>query len=307
MVHIFLPIANVTVPITLLLGLGGLVGFLSGLFGVGGGFLLTPMLMMVGIPPEVAAASSTNMIVAAGVSGTLAHARNGNVDFKLGTIILVGGLIGGTLGTDIVRYLRTLGNFDFVVKFTYVVMLILVGLFMFQESVGALRKRKAGVENEECKPSRAREFVTRLPLQLYFPVSEIKGSALVLVGLGFIIGILTALMGIGGGFIMLPIMIYLLGIPTLKAVGTSGFTIVCAAINVTMAQATINDSVDMVLAILLLLGSPIGAQFGVKISRRLGGEQLRVIFSVIVLAVMVKMLYQLMAKPAVLFALGGGH
>ncbi|MEW6448521.1 MAG: sulfite exporter TauE/SafE family protein [Bacillota bacterium] len=303
--HIFLPIANMSVPVALVLGLGGSVGFLSGLFGVGGGFLLTPMLMMAGVPPAVATASDTNQIVAASVSGTLAHSRNGNVDFKLGMIMLIGGLIGGTFGTDVVRHLRGLGNFDFVVKSAYVVMLLFVGVFMLQESLRALRHRKkAGAVEGVSHPS---GIASRLPARVYFPVSGIECSVVALVGLGFLIGILAALMGVGGGFIMLPVMIYLLGIPTLKAVGTSIFTVVFTAINVTMAQATVNDTVDVVLAVVLLIGSSLGAQIGAKISRRLAGEQLRVAFSVIVLAVMVKMFYQLVTKPASLFILGGGH
>jgi len=305
--HIFLPIANMNVPILLVLGLGGVVGFLSGLFGVGGGFLLTPMLMMAGLPPAVATASDTNQIVAASVSGTLAHSRSGNVDFKLGAIILIGGLIGGTFGTDVVRHLRTLGNFDFVVKSAYVVMLLFVGAFMLQESLRALRRRKTGTVSGGQNPSGPPGFVARLPVRLYFPVSDIECSVVALIALGFLIGVLAALMGVGGGFIMLPVMIYLLGIPTLKAVGTSIFTVVFTAINVTMAQATVNDTVDVVLAVLLLIGSSIGAQLGAKISRRLAGEQLRVAFSAIVLAVMVKMLCQLLNKPASLFLLGGGH
>lgn len=305
--HIFLPIANMNMPILMVLGLGGVVGFLSGLFGVGGGFLLTPLLIMAGVPPAVATASDTNQIVAASVSGTLAHSRNGNVDFKLGTIILVGGLIGGTFGTDMVRYLRSLGNFDFVVKLAYVVMLFCVGIFMFQESLRALRCKKAGKAAEKQAACSTPRFATRLPLRIYFPVSGIECSVVALVALGFLIGILAALMGVGGGFIMLPVMIYLLGIPTLKAVGTSIFTVVFTAINVTLAQATVNGTVDVVLAVLLLIGSSLGAQFGAKISRRLAGEQLRVAFSAIVLAVMAKMLYQLVTKPASLFVIGGGH
>ncbi|RDV81199.1 sulfite exporter TauE/SafE family protein [Ammonifex thiophilus] len=300
--HIFLPIANMDLPFLAVLGLGGVVGFLSGLFGVGGGFLLTPVLLMVGVPPAVATASDTNQIVAASVSGTVAHARSGNVDFKLGSIILVGGLLGGTIGTDLVRHLRTLGHFDFVVKVAYVVMLLSVGVFMFQESLRALRRREHALETPHPP-----KWVRTLPWRLYFPVSGIECSALALLLLGFLIGMLAAIMGVGGGFIMLPVMIYLLGIPTLKAVGTSIFTVVFTAINVTLAQATVNGTVDVVLAVLLLLGSSIGAQLGAKVSRRLAGEQLRIAFSIIVLAVMAKMLYQLVTPPPVLFAFGGGH
>ncbi|MGO0122907.1 sulfite exporter TauE/SafE family protein [Desulfothermobacter acidiphilus] len=300
--HIFLPIANMNLPFLGILGLGGVVGFLSGLFGVGGGFLLTPVLLMVGVPPAVATASDTNQIVAASVSGTVAHARSGNVDFKLGSIILVGGLLGGTFGTDLVRYLRTLGQFDFVVKIAYVVMLLVVGIFMFQESLRALKRKEPGAETPH-----APRWVQSLPWRMSFPVSGIECSALALLLLGFLIGLLAAIMGVGGGFIMLPVMIYLLGIPTLKAVGTSILTVVFTAINVTLAQASVNGTVDVVLAVLLLVGSSIGAQLGAKVSRRLAGEQLRIAFSLIVLMVMAKMLYQLVATPPVLFAFGGGH
>ncbi|HHW42630.1 TSUP family transporter [Desulfofundulus thermobenzoicus] len=290
----------------LVLGLGGIVGLLSGLFGVGGGFLLTPLLMMAGIPPAVAAASDTNQIVAASASGTFAHGRAGNVDFKLGLIMLVGGLIGGTAGTGLVRVLRQLGNFDFVVKIVYVLMLLVVGSFMFMESFNALRKRGAPGPAPAKKPG-GPGLASRLPMKTYFPVSGIECSVVALFGLGFLIGVLAALMGVGGGFIMLPVMIYILGIPTLKAVGTSLFTVVFTAVNVTLAQAIVNETVDVVLALLLLLGSAIGAQFGVRIGRRLKGEQLRIIFSLIVLGVMVKMAHDLLVTPSSLIVLGGGH
>ncbi|BAF60442.1 predicted permease [Pelotomaculum thermopropionicum SI] len=299
-----MPIARMPMTVFSVLGMGGVVGLLSGLFGVGGGFLLTPLLMMAGVPPAVATASDTNQIVAASASGTLAHSRSGNVDFKLGFIILVGGLIGGSYGTELVRVLRGMGNFDFVVKIAYVVMLFSVGLFMFFEGLHALRSRN--VPREKKDPAVVR-YLSRLPLQMDFQVSGIRCSVIGLFLLGFLIGILAALMGVGGGFIMLPVMIYLIGIPTIKAVGTSIFTVVFTSINVTIAQSVLNGTVDLVLAILLLIGSSIGAQLGVRLGRMLRGEQLRVIFSVIVLAVAVKILYDLLAVPSSLIVLGGGH
>jgi len=304
MTQVFLPIARMPMSVISVLGMGGAVGLLSGLFGVGGGFLLTPLLMMAGVPPAVATASDTNQIVAASASGTLAHSRSGNVDFKLGFIILVGGLIGGSYGTELVRILRGMGNFDFVVKIAYVVMLLSVGMFMFIEGLHALRNRNRTVEKRE---SGAARLLNRLPLQMDFPVSGIRCSVIGLFALGFLIGILAALMGVGGGFIMLPVMIYLIGIPTIKAVGTSIFTVVFTSVNVTIAQSILNGTVDLVLAILLLIGSSIGAQVGVRIGRMLKGEQLRVIFSVIVLGVAVKILYDLLAAPSSLIVLGGGH
>ncbi|KUO73220.1 MAG: permease [Desulfosporosinus sp. BRH_c37] len=303
---IFLPIARMPISIFAILGMGGLVGLLSGLFGVGGGFLLTPLLMWMGIPPAVAVASDTNQIVAASVSGTIAHSRNKNVDFKLGFIILVGSLVGGSFGTSLVKVLQSLGNFDFVLKSTYVVMLLAVGTFMLIESINSLRK-KSKKDTGTPKDSAAMRFMNKLPIKMHFEVSGIDCSVISLFILGLLIGVLAALMGVGGGFIMLPVMIYLLGMPTIKAVGTSVFVIIFTAINVTMAQSSLNHTVDVVLAIVLLIGSSIGAQVGAKIGKKLPAEQLRVLFSVIVLAVMAKMLVSLVVAPTSLISLGGGH
>lgn len=301
---IFFPIARMPISIVSILGLGGIVGLLSGLFGVGGGFLLTPLLMMLGIPPAVAVASDTNQIVAASASGTLAHAKNKNVDFKLGFIMLIGGLVGGSLGTLLVSFLRSMGNFDFVLKSAYVVMLLFVGTFMFIESINSLRKKEdAGSK----KPSAVKRFMNRMPLKMHFAVSGIESSAIVLFAIGLLVGVLAALMGVGGGFIMLPIMIYLIGMPTHNAVGTSIFVIIFTAINVTVANSTLNHTVDLVLAMVLLIGSSIGAQFGAKLGKKLKAEQLRVVFSAIVLMVMVKMLVDLLVTPSAMIVLGGGH
>ncbi|MBF7082961.1 sulfite exporter TauE/SafE family protein [Desulfallas sp. Bu1-1] len=306
---IFFPIARMPISVFTILGLGGAVGLLSGLFGVGGGFLMTPLLMMLGVPPAIAVASDTNQIVAASASGTLAHSRQKNVDFKLGFIILVGGLVGGSIGTVLVKMLRSLGNFDFVLKLAYVVMLFLVGTFMFIESITALKKLKtkeAGAHKIK-KTSAVTRFMNKLPMRMYFEVSGIESSVLALFVLGLLIGILSALMGVGGGFIMLPVMIYLIGMPTHNAVGTSIFVIIFTAINVTLAQSAINHTVDLVLAIVLLIGSSIGAQFGAKLGKKLKGEQLRVVFSLIVLLVMVKILVDLVVTPSTMIVMGGGH
>ncbi|MFZ5632680.1 MAG: sulfite exporter TauE/SafE family protein [Bacillota bacterium] len=303
---IFFPIARMPISAFAILGLGGAVGLLSGLFGVGGGFLMTPLLMMMGVPPAVAVASDTNQIVAASTSGAIAHSKNRNVDFKLGFIILAGGLIGGNLGTLLVKALRSLGNFDFVLKVAYVVMLLVVGGFMFIESLSSLKKQKP----EMVMPGKAfavDRFMKRLPVRMYFEVSGIECSVIALFALGLTIGVLSALMGVGGGFIMLPVMIYLIGMPTHKAVGTSIFVVIFTAINVTVAQSVLNHTVDLMLAIVLLIGSSIGAQFGAMLGRKLKGEQLRVAFSVIVLLVMVKMLVGLLAAPSAMIVVEGGH
>ncbi|MCL6477543.1 MAG: sulfite exporter TauE/SafE family protein [Peptococcaceae bacterium] len=303
---IFFPIARMPISAFAIVGLGGAVGLLSGLFGVGGGFLMTPLLMMMGVPPAVAVASDTNQIVAASTSGAMAHSKNKNVDFKLGFVILAGGLIGGNLGTILVKVLRSLGNFDFVLKVAYVVMLLAVGGFMFFESLSSLKKKKPAAV-VSGKPSAVERFMKRLPARMYFEVSDIECSVLALFALGLTIGVLSALMGVGGGFIMLPVMIYLIGMPTHKAVGTSIFVVIFTAINVTIAQSILNHTVDLMLAIVLLIGSSIGAQFGAMLGKRLKGEQLRVAFSVIVLLVMVKMLVGLLAAPSAMIVVGGGH
>ncbi|MFZ5597459.1 MAG: sulfite exporter TauE/SafE family protein [Bacillota bacterium] len=303
---IFFPIARMPISVFAILGLGGTVGLLSGLFGVGGGFLMTPLLMMMGVPPAVAVASDTNQIVAASTSGALAHSKNKNVDFKLGFVILLGGLAGGSLGTLLVKVLRSLGNFDFVLNIAYVIMLLAVGGFMFFESINSLKKKDGHKEQPQGAPGGGR-LMKSMPLKMYFEVSGIESSALVLFILGILIGVLSALMGVGGGFIMLPIMIYLIGIPTHKAVGTSIFVVIFTSINVTISQSSLNHTVDLMLAIFLLIGSSIGAQFGAMIGKKLKGEQLRVAFSVIVLLVMAKMAVSLVTTPSALIVLGGGH
>ncbi|GBF33275.1 membrane protein [Desulfocucumis palustris] len=303
---IFFPIARMPISVAAILGLGGVVGLLSGLFGVGGGFLMTPLLMMMGVPPAVAVASDTNQIVAASASGTIAHSKSKNVDYKLGFIILLGGLAGGSLGTVVVKILRGLGNFDFVLKSSYVLMLLLVGTFMFIESLSALKKKDVDVSAGR-KPSAVARFMAKMPVRMYFEVSGIESSLIALFGLGLLVGVLSAVMGVGGGFIMLPVMIYFIGMPTHNAVGTSIFVIIFTAINVTIAQSVLNHTVDLVLALVLLIGSSIGAQFGAKLGKKLKAEQLRVVFSLIVLAVMVKMLADLLIVPSSLIGLGGGH
>lgn len=305
---IYLPIAGNSVNIFILLGLGGLVGFLSGLFGVGGGFLMTPLLIMVGIPPLVAAASDSNQIVAASTSATYAHYRMGNVDFKMGFLLLIGGVVGGTVGVQFIKVLRSMGNADFVIKITYVVMLSVVGSYMFWESLQNLRK--APVRTEEVtdrKPSLYMRAVRALPWQMEFPKSAVTLSPLLPLILGVFVGILAAIMGVGGGFIMVPVMVYLLRMPMHVVVGTSLFQILFTCINVTIMQSVSNYTVDVVLAVLLLLGSTLGAQFGARLSRRLKGDQLKIILASVVLLVMVQMLLGLIIPPHVMLAYKGGH
>ncbi|MEZ7196286.1 sulfite exporter TauE/SafE family protein [Pseudodesulfovibrio karagichevae] len=309
MFHMYLPIAGNSVNVFLVFALGGFVGLLSGIFGVGGGFLMTPLLIMFGIPPTVAAASDSNQIVGASTSGCLAHYRLGNVDFKMGFLLLIGGVLGGFGGVQVIKVLRAMGNADFLINITYVLMLGGVGSYMFIESIQSMRKKapEAHAPAKPVKKSRYAIMMEKLPFQTDFVKSGVRLSMLMPLVLGVLVGVLAAIMGVGGGFIMVPIMVYLLRMPMHVVVGTSLFQILFTCINVTILQSYTNHTVDFVLAVLLLLGSTLGAQFGTRISRKLKGEQLKILLATLVLAVMVKMLLNLLVTPDVLLAIAGGH
>ena len=298
--YIYLPIAEVSVNAFVLLGLGGLVGVLSGMFGVGGGFLMTPLLFFIGIPPAVAVATEANQIVASSFSGVLAHVKRRNVDFKMGGVLLIGGLIGAGVGVFIFNYLKGLGQVDLLVKLCYVVFLGIVGSLMFTESLRALRKSKQIVAS---KPRKKRTWIHALPLKIRFRVSGLYISAIPPVLIGILVGVLAAIMGVGGGFVMVPAMIYLLGMPTKVVVGTSLFQIIFVTAFTTMLHATTNYTVDMVLAVLLLVGGVIGAQFGTIFGAKLKAEQLRVLLALMVLMVCAKLAFDLIAQPSELFSL----
>ncbi len=306
MLHLYLPIAGNSVNVFLIFGLGAIVGILSGIFGVGGGFLMTPLLIMIGIPPTVAAASDSNQIVGASTSGTLAHYKMGNVDFKMGILLLIGGVIGGTGGVQIIKVLRQLGNANFLIQITYVLMLGFVGMYMFIESIQALRKKEV-VHAAPKKESLYAGLMKALPWQTEFTKSGIRLSILMPLILGGFVGVLAAIMGVGGGFIMVPVMVYLLRMPMHVVVGTSLFQILFTCINVTVMQSYANHTVDFILALILLLGSTLGAQFGARLSKKLKGDQLKVLLASIVLLVMVKMLLDLLLPPHTMLAYIGGH
>ena len=281
--HIYLPIAQHSVLLPVIVGLGFVVGLLSGLFGVGGGFLMTPLLIMIGIPPTVAAASDSNQIVAASASGTLAHYRLGNVDFRMGLYLLIGGVVGGFGGVQIIKVLRQLGHADFLIQITYVVMLGTVGSYMFLESLQGLRS--AGKESAAPSGSKGSVYarlVRTLPFKTTFERSGIVLSPLVPLFLGAFVGVLAAIMGVGGGFIMVPVMVYLLRMPMHVVVGTSLFQILFTCATVTVMQAHSNRTVDFVLALLLLLGSTVGAQIGARLSKRLKADQLKIFLASLV-------------------------
>ena len=300
--QIYLPIAEISVNVLLLLGLGGAIGFLSGVFGVGGGFLMTPILIFIGIPPPVAVGTEANQIVASSVSGVLAHWRRGNVDFKMGAILLLGGLLGSSLGVWLFALLRQMGQIDLVIKLSYVTFLGSIGILMFIEGLNAMRRRRSPA------PSRGKMhkhiWIHGLPLKMRFRRSKLYISALLPIAVGFLIGVLAAIMGVGGGFIMVPAMIYLLGMPTAVVVGTSLFQIIFVTANVTFLQAYANQTVDVVLAIMLLTGAVIGAQLGARVGTRLRGEQLRILLAAMVLLVCGKLLYDLMITPGDIYSLG---
>ncbi len=301
---IYLPIAEVSVNALLLLGLGGAVGVLSGMFGVGGGFLMTPLLFFIGIPPAVAVATEANQIVASSFSGVLAHLRRKTVDLRMGTVLLIGGLVGAGLGIVVFNWLKDLGQVDLLVRLCYVLFLGIIGALMFVESLRALRKARSGSAPKRTK----RNWIHGLPFKMRFRTSGLYISVIPPLLVGVVVGILAAIMGVGGGFIMVPAMIYLLGMPTKVVVGTSLFQIIFVTAFTTLLHATTNFTVDVILAVLLLIGGVIGAQFGAMLGARLRAEQLRILLAIMVLAVCGKLALDLLLQPAELYSLGAaGH
>ena len=299
--HIYLPIAEMSVNIFLILGMGGAVGFLSGLFGVGGGFLMTPLLIFIGVPPPVAVGTEANQIVASSVSGVLAHWRRANVDFKMGFVLLLGGFVGSSLGVILFKYLQNLGQLDLVIKLSYVIFLGIIGFLMLWESSRTIiRSRSAAARRGKLHQH---NWFHGLPFKMRFRKSKLYISAILPFLIGATVGVLSAIMGVGGGFIMVPAMIYLLGMSTSLAIGTSLFQIIFVTANVTFLQALTVQTVDILLAVLLLTGAVIGAQFGSKYSVRMKGEQLRALLALLVLGVCVKMIFDLTVMPADLYSI----
>lgn len=292
--QIYLPIAEMSVNVFLILAMGGVIGFLSGLFGVGGGFLLTPLLIFIGVPPPVAVATQANQVVASSASGILAHLRRRNVDIKMGVVLLAGGLLGSWLGVELFSYLVAIGQVDLTIVLSYVLFLGVIGLLMLVESGRAIVRRGRPSKRHKLHPH---TWLHRLPLKMRFRTSRLYVSALLPFGIGFVVGVLAAIMGVGGGFIMIPAMIYLLGMPTNIVIGTSLFQILFVTANVTFLQAYQNQAVDVTLALLLIVGGVIGTQLGVRFASRLRGEQLRGLLAVLVLLVVAKLLYDVIVPP----------
>jgi uncharacterized membrane protein YfcA len=296
--HFYLPVAEVSVNLFLLLGIGGTVGILSGLFGVGGGFLITPLLFFVGIPPAVAVATSANQIVASSVSALMAHVRRRGVDFWMGTVLLIGGLIGSAISVQIFNYLKSLGQVDLFVNLCYVFFLGGIGSLMMVESIQAFIK-----SGKQAPKRRKHNWIHKLPFKVKFRVSGLYISVIPPLLVGALVGLLGAVMGVGGGFIMVPAMIYLLKMPTKVVVGTSLFQIIFVAAFNTMMHAITNHTVDMVLALLLLIGGVFGAQIGSRFGAKLRGEQLRILLAALVLGVGIKLGLDLRIEPSELYAL----
>ena len=304
--QIYLPIAEMSVNIFLVLGLGGAIGLLSGLFGVGGGFLMTPLLIFIGVPPAVAVGTQAAQTVASSVSGVTAHMRRGNVDFMMGAVLTAGGFVGSAIGVWLFNVLKAAGHIDLTISLGYVTFLGFVGTFMMIESLpGVLKRRPAALALAARGPGR-HMWMHGLPFKIRFKRSKLYVSALLPLAIGVLVGLLVAMMGVGGGFLMVPAMIYLLGMPTQVVIGTSLFQITFVTGATALLQATVNQSVDAVLALLLLVVGVIGAQIGARLSVKVKGEYLRIMLAFIVLAVALRLALDLVIPPSELFSLGSG-
>ena len=303
--QIYLPIAEISMNLFVLLAMGGAVGFLSGLVGIGGGFLMTPLLIFSGVPTPVAVGTEANQIVATSASGALAQWRRGNVDVKMGLVMLSGGIVGSVAGVEAIKLLRAIGQVDLIIAICYVVFLGSIGTLMLTESVNAWRKAAAG-RPVPMRRTGQHNWMHHLPFKQRFHRSKLYISALPPMTIGAFVGFLAAIMGVGGGFILVPAMIYLLRMPTNVVVGTSLFQILFVASLTTVLHATQNGTVDIVLALLLMIGGVVGAQLGVIAGARLKGEQLRTLLAVLVLAVAVRLLVTLVWAPAELYSIATG-
>lgn len=299
---IYLPIAEMSVNILVLLAMGGAVGFLSGMFGVGGGFLITPLLIFYNVPPAIAVATGANQVVASSISGALYHFKRKTLDIKLGLVLLAGGVVGSSLGVYVFALLRSMGQLDLFVSLLYVVLLGSVGAMMMVESVRALRRSASGQAYSLRRPGQ-HNWIHRLPLKMRFRTSKLFVSVIPVLGLGAIIGFLASIMGVGGGFIMVPALIYLLKVPANVVIGTSLFQIVFVAGYTTVVHAATNQTVDIVLAFILMIGGVAGAQYGAMAGQKLRSEQLRALLALLVIAVAARLALDLFVPPESIYSL----
>jgi len=290
--NVYLPIAEISVNIFLILGLGGLTGVLSGLFGVGGGFLMTPLLIFIGVPPSISVSTVANQIIASSLSGVIAHWRRKNVDLKMGWYLLAGGMVGSTLGVMLFRWLKQLGHIDLIISVAYVTFLGTIGAMMAAESIRSVLKFP-----KKIVPNPKQPLAQRLPLRKEFPRSKLNISIIMPITIGFFVGIMVSLMGVGGGFFLVPAMIYLLGMPTNIVIGTSLLQIIFITANVTLLQSITTQTVDLLLALLLIVGSVFGVQVGIRIGDKLPADWLRALLAVIVLGVAIKLAFTLFTPP----------
>lgn len=300
---LYFPIAEMSLNILLLLAMGGGVGFLSGMFGVGGGFLMTPLLIFVGVPPAVAVATEANQITASSVSGALAHFRRGGVDFKMAGVLIFGGVVGSFIGAEIFAYLKTKGQIDILINLSYVFFLGVIGSLMFWESFQPYLYQSKNKKKKRRK--RHPTWIHAWPMKMKFQKSRLVVSIFIPMGIGGLVGILAAIMGVGGGFIMLPAMIYILGMPANVVVGTSLLQIIFVTATVTFFHSVNTQTVDILLALILLTGGVIGAQFGARMGFKLKAEQFRLILALLVLGVGIKMATDLFTTPAELYSVAG--
>ncbi|HEX6001809.1 MAG TPA: sulfite exporter TauE/SafE family protein [Hyphomicrobiaceae bacterium] len=301
--QVYLPIAELSLNVVLLLMMGFAIGFLSGMFGVGGGFILTPMLIFLGVPPAVAVGTGASQVVAASVSGAVGHWRRNNIDLQMGFILTAGGFVGALLGVQLLAYMIAHGQLEPFVAISYVVMLGVVGTLMLIESLRVLRAAPTSKVASSMRRGGQHTWLDGLPFKVRFRHSRIYASLIPFLAIGAIVGLLTAIMGVGGGFLLVPAMIYLLRIPTRIVIGTSTVQILCVTAFTTVLQAATNFTVDVLLSVPLMAGSVIGAQFGVGFSERFKAEQLRALLALIVLAVAVRMAFGLVIKPSDLYSI----
>ena len=300
--QIYLPVAELSLNVLVLLGMGFAIGVLSGMFGIGGGFILTPLLIFLGVPPGIAVGTGASQVIASSVSSALGHWQRGYIDFQMGYLLIGGGLVGAILGVKVLYVLKQLGQLELFVSLTYVVLLGVIGGLMLIESVRTLRAAPVGAGGFSRRAGQ-HTWIQRLPLKQRFPHSKLYISTIPPVAIGAFVGWLTAIMGVGGGFVMVPAMIYLLRMPTRVVIGTSTFQIVCVTAFTTLLQAIQNYSVDVALSLPLIAGGVIGAQFGVGFAERLKAEQLRALLALLVLAVAVRMALGLVVPPSDVFSI----
>lgn len=294
--YMYLPIAEVSVNIFIVFGMGGAVGILSGMFGVGGGFLMTPLLIFYGIPPIVAVATEANQIVASSISGAYAHWRRSAVDVKMATVLLLGGVIGSFVGIKLFVFLKNIGQIDLIISLSYVVLLGIIGTLTFIEGIRSIITQQSS-SSKKVKRGKERPWIYSLPLRIRFNKSGLYISIIPPIVIGFFVGILASIMGVGGGFIMVPAMIYLLRMPTNVVIGTSLFQIIFVTSLVTVLHAYENQTVDIMLALILMSGGVVGAQIGAALGHKLKAEQLRFMLGILILIVCIKILTELVIEP----------